>query len=95
MSHETVPDPNVRARIVEKLLRERAVRDRREQLETVVGWFPTDERDRVRAVLEEMVADPDSPVGAIGDGPYANVSVTDYETAKQYLDELGADTRWV
>lgn len=95
MAADTKSERRLEGEIVRKLLRKGVLGNRREQLDTVVGWFATDERERARELLVELADDPESPVDRYGEGDYSNVFVSDYEAAKEFVGRHGIDTTWL
>lgn len=77
------------------MLRKRVLGSHKKQIDTIKNWFPSDEQGLVEDLIERMVTDPNSPMRAYGGGHRSNVTLTDYEAAKEFAKERGRDTEWL
>lgn len=85
-------DQEIRNRIVRKMLRNRVIGDHKKQVQTIVSrYLPSHEEGRGKELIEEMVADPQTPVEAYGGGHRSNIRLSSADAAVDYLKDHGGD----
>ena len=77
-------DPEIRNRIVERLLRKRVVKSHKKRVDTVTNWLPSHAQGRGEQLIRELITDPNAPVEAYG-GSRDNVRLASVEDAVEYL----------
>lgn len=83
-------DPEIRNRVIEKLLRKRVVGSHKKRVDTVTNWLPSHAQGRGEQLIREMITDPNTPVEAYG-GSRDNIRLTSVEAAVEYLKQHGGD----
>ena len=78
-------DPEIRNRVVEKLLRKRVVGSHKKRVDTVTNWLPSHAQGRGEQLIREMLADRNAPLEAYG-GSRDNVRLTSVSDAVEYLE---------
>lgn len=78
--------------IIEWMVRKKVTGGKKHEIETVVGYaLPSHEEGVGKELIDEMLADPPSPIQGYGGGHRSNVQLTTLEAGKQYLRRNGRD----
>jgi len=73
-------------RITKRLVSKGVAKSHHKQPQTIAGWFATHDRGKVKDVLDDMVADSDTPLVRKGRGTVTLLSIQD---GKRYLEDNG------
>lgn len=85
-------DQIIKNQIVGKMLRKRVTGGKKAQIDTVVSYaLPTHEQGRGKELIEEMLADANTPIEGYGGGHRSNIRLTSAEDAVRYLETHGGD----
>lgn len=84
-------DQELRNKVIDKLLRKRAIGGHKKQKDTVVNWFASSDQGKVKELIDEMATDPTVPLEMYGGGQRENVRLSDVGEAVRYLDANGGD----
>lgn len=79
-------DPEIRNRIVEKLLRKRVVGSHKKRVDTVTNWLPSHAQGRGEQLIRDMIANSNAPLEAYG-GSRDNVRLASVADAVEYLEQ--------
>lgn len=74
--------------VVEILGQKGVIRNKHVQIDTVVNWFPSHEQGDVKDAIDELLAEPDSPVIRKRQN---TIRLKDASEAREYLRENGRD----
>jgi hypothetical protein len=84
----------LRNKVVRKLLMKRVIGGRKRQIDTVKGWFSSDEQDAVVKIIEEFLGGGEIPLYKYGGGARDNIHLSEAYGAVEYLYEHdGIDLR--
>jgi hypothetical protein len=84
----------LRNKVVRKLLMKRVIGDHKKQVDTVKGWFSSDEQDEVVEIIEEFLGGGEVPLYQYGGGARDNIHLSEAYGAVEYLYEHdGIDLR--
>lgn len=78
--------------MVEKLLDKRATGGNKFQVDTVKGWFRSDEEGDAEDAIREMLRNPKTPVEGYGGGARDNIRLTSIRDGLDFLEAHGYDT---
>lgn len=84
-------DQSLKNKLIEKLLRKRVVGGNKVQSDTAVNWFASSDQGDVKDLIDEMVADPSTPLERYGGGQRDNIRLSDVGEAVRYLDRNGGE----
>ena len=79
-------DPEIRNRVIEKLLRKRVVGSHKKRVDTITNWLPSHAQGRGEQLIREMITDSDTPLEGYG-GSRDNVRLTSVADAVEYLKQ--------
>jgi len=65
----------------------RVIGSKKKQVDTVKGWFPSDEEKEAEEAIEELATNPEIPLMKYGGGARDNVHLTEAYGAVEYLYE--------
>lgn len=80
-------DVSLWAKIIRKLVTNRADRKNKKSMDVVISWFPPDKQSDVRQAIPRMVRDSDVPVDEANGGIYFE----DFDEAQEYQTNHGVD----
>jgi len=85
-------DQEIKNQIVAKMLRKRVIGGKKQQIDTVVGYsVPTHAEGRAKTLIEEMLADGNTPIEGYGGGHRQNIRLTSADDAVEYLRDNNGD----
>lgn len=85
-------DQDIKNRIVEKLLRKGVIGSHKMTIDGVVNMaFPSHEQGSGKTLIDEMLADPASPIEGYGGGGRQNIRLTSAQDAVDYLNDNDGD----
>lgn len=87
-------DEEIKARIIQKLLRRHSTGPSATPIDEVSAWFPTHLKDDVQESLEELLRDPASPVEDAPGIAVTNVRLGSVEGAIEYLQSRDREVPW-
>ncbi len=79
--------------VVEHLMRKKVTGGHNKTVDTVVNWFASHRQGEARDAIDELVAEPESPVVRYG-GQRDAIKLTSIEDAKQYLVDSDRELPW-
>lgn len=83
-------DREIRNRIVAKMLRKRVIGNKKQQVDTVVGYaVPTHAEGRAKDLVDELVRD--GVIEQYGGGHRSNIRLRSAERAIEYLNDNDGD----
>lgn len=84
----------LRNKVVQKLLMKKVIGDHKKQVDTVKGWFPSDEQDEVVEIIEEFARGGELPLYKYGGGSRDNIHLDGaYDAVKYLYEHDGIDLR--
>ena len=85
---KSMDDREIKNRIVEKLLRNRVIGNKKIRVDTAVNrYLPSHLEGRGKQLIEEMISDPYVPLEAYGGGHRENVRLSNANDAVKFLKE--------
>ena len=85
-------DQEIKNQIIAKMLRKRVIGGKKQQVTTVVDYsLPSHAQGRGKELIDEMLADPQTPLEGYGGGHRKNIRLSDAETAVEYLRNNDGD----
>lgn len=87
-------DQSLKNKVLRKILTKRLIGKNKAQVDTVKGWFPSDEESEAEDIIRDFAKGSEVPLRKYGGGARDNVHLTEaYEAVKYLYENDGVDLR--